>query len=273
MDKSKLINLKRRIKEQCSSHNSFPSAAVSTVTTTTSNMIQRKNSLTQTVEDSNVSEKVSFFNDQQQSKNSSNSFDQSKYDKFSSAVLASRHVSTYVDGKTSAAVEENAKEFSSKSITRDDSCDETSLLESNSVSQSTSSVNVKWICNSCSNQCLPVIRESRCLCGHRMKEHSPSHTIVKSDSKGPPNMPCAAKKCKCQNFLYVVAEGSWVLRCRCKHKHIEHDCSRAPFTCLNQKCVKENLCQGFDSPWVCNCGHTWSTHSQIIGYTCNPSAG
>mmetsp|Transcript_8078 Transcript_8078/g.12071 ORF Transcript_8078/g.12071 Transcript_8078/m.12071 type:complete len:138 (-) Transcript_8078:71-484(-) len=79
-------------------------------------------------------------------------------------------------------------------------------------------------------------------------------------------LPCDVKNCKCKCFFYVVAEGAWILRCRCKHKHIEHDCSTQPFGCLNSKCQRDHLCNGFDSPWVCNCSHVWSSHRQFIEY-------
>lgn len=61
------------------------------------------------------------------------------------------------------------------------------------------------------------------------------------------------------HFFYLVAEGSWILRCRCKHKHTEHDCGPGPHKCL--KCAG---CTGFDSPWVCNCGHNWASHQQVV---------
>ena len=45
---------------------------------------------------------------------------------------------------------------------------------------------------------------------------------------------------------------------RCKHKHTEHD----PVThaCTKPKCD----CSKFNSPWVCNCDHPWSRHSQTV---------
>ena len=106
-------------------------------------------------------------------------------------------------------------------------------------------LDVVWTCNHCKRECIPVRGESRCLCGHRYKEH-----------KGK-NFSCSHPGCKCRKFFFVVAEGAWILRCRCKHKHIDHD----PVTL---KCKKRNCkaCTGFDSPWVCNCGHPWSEHTQ-----------
>lgn len=108
---------------------------------------------------------------------------------------------------------------------------------------------IKWSCGECSNECIPIMRESRCLCGHRMKEH-------KLDPRTN-TFPCASRSCKCTHFFYLVAEGSWILRCRCKHKHTDHDCGPG-----SHKCGKCPACTGFDSPWVCNCGHGWSAHVQ-----------
>lgn len=98
---------------------------------------------------------------------------------------------------------------------------------------------------------------------------------------------CTSAKCACRAFFYVVAEGAWILRCRCKHKHTEHDPSRAPFGCTKPKCS----CAAFDrcagatlqevrwqshlrvthhvlhvcgSPWICNCDHTWASHTQEV---------
>ena len=109
---------------------------------------------------------------------------------------------------------------------------------------------IKWVCQECSNECIPVMRESRCLCGHRLKEH-------KSNPKNKMSFPCSSKNCKCNHFFFLVAEGAWILRCRCKHKHTDHDCSPGV-----HKCNKCTQCVGFDSPWVCNCGHTWASHTQ-----------
>lgn len=108
---------------------------------------------------------------------------------------------------------------------------------------------IKWACQECHNECIPVMRESRCLCGHRMKEHKHSTKDNKS--------PCASRGCRCNHFFYLVAEGAWILRCRCKHKHTDHDCGPGV-----HKCSKCAGCAGFDSPWVCNCGHSWGFHKQ-----------
>ena len=120
---------------------------------------------------------------------------------------------------------------------------------------------VKWVCQECNNECIPVIRESRCLCGHRLKDH-PLKVETLQSGKEKVSFKCSSRNCACKNFFYIVAEGAWVLRCRCKHKHIDHDCSKAPYSC--KKCNNPSKCAGFDSPWVCNCGCVWGKHKQII---------
>lgn len=70
---------------------------------------------------------------------------------------------------------------------------------------------IGWKCESCLVECIPVRRESRCLCGHRLKEHRQGAAL--SDP-----FPCQTRGCPCASFFFVVAEGAWTLRCRCKHK-------------------------------------------------------
>ena len=86
------------------------------------------------------------------------------------------------------------------------------------------------------------------MCGHRLKGHK---------DKG---HACSEKNCSCKGFYYIPAEGSWMLRCRCKRKATEHSCVK-PY-----KSIKPSLggviCNGFDSPWVCNCGCPWANHVQ-----------
>jgi hypothetical protein len=69
---------------------------------------------------------------------------------------------------------------------------------------------------------------------------------------------CCNGKCRCASFFFVVAEGSWTLRCRCKHKAVEHDA-------VTHACAKAGCgCAGFGSPWVCNCDHPWASHRQVV---------
>ena len=68
---------------------------------------------------------------------------------------------------------------------------------------------------------------------------------------------CNHAKCKCKSFFFIPAEGSWVLRCRCKHRHTDHD--PQTHACCKTGCQ----CAMFHSPWVCNCNHPWSHHKQV----------
>mmetsp|Transcript_26788 Transcript_26788/g.58411 ORF Transcript_26788/g.58411 Transcript_26788/m.58411 type:complete len:214 (+) Transcript_26788:84-725(+) len=108
-----------------------------------------------------------------------------------------------------------------------------------------------WICGTCNNECVPIRSESRCLCGHRLKDHE---KLGDCSSRAK----CTNARCGCKGFFFVVAEGAWVLRCRCKHKHVEHDAA-------THKCAKAGCgCSKFDSPWVCNCDHPWGVHRQVV---------
>ncbi|DAZ95622.1 TPA: hypothetical protein N0F65_002251, partial [Lagenidium giganteum] len=121
---------------------------------------------------------------------------------------------------------------------------------------------VRWYCTVCSRECIPIREESRCLCGHRYKEHPSPRDDPRIKNKAAPFIAfaCTTTKCPCKAFHYVVAEGAWILRCRCKHKHIDHDPGKAPFACNKPKCG----CSAFDSPWVCNCDHPWASHEQEV---------
>lgn len=108
---------------------------------------------------------------------------------------------------------------------------------------------IEWHCKGCDRTCIHVREECRCLCGHRLKDHA--------QGSGNVGWKCNKPKCPCRRFFYIVAEGAWILRCRCKHKHIEHDCSKRPYKCKKPNCKQ---CNGFESPWVCNCDHPWAMH-------------
>ncbi|KAF6251107.1 hypothetical protein COO60DRAFT_1275316 [Scenedesmus sp. NREL 46B-D3] len=113
-----------------------------------------------------------------------------------------------------------------------------------------------WICQECQRECVPIRAESRCMCGHRLKQHTQGQSAVFTVLIWPGR--CSVPSCSCPKFSFIVAEGSWILRCRCKHKHTEHD--PASHACSKAACS----CSGFSSPWVCNCNHPWSQHQQVL---------
>jgi hypothetical protein len=114
-----------------------------------------------------------------------------------------------------------------------------------------------WVCQECDRECIPIRDESRCLCGHRLRHHNPYNSDQATNNSNTVELSCTATGCKCRGFLYIFAEGSFVLRCRCKHKHTEHD--PQTHACSRSGCE----CRGFNSPWVCNCNHKWERHRQL----------
>ena len=66
-----------------------------------------------------------------------------------------------------------------------------------------------WVCSICDKECIPIRSESRCLCGHRLKDHDEMQTD-KKNGKG--IIPCKHPKCKCKAFYFIVADGAWILR-------------------------------------------------------------
>jgi hypothetical protein len=111
---------------------------------------------------------------------------------------------------------------------------------------------IVWRCKTCKEECVPVRSESRCLCGHRLKEHPRDERTGRHK--------CGAQKCACADFLFIVAEGAWVLKCQCKHKAVEHNPQAGPHPCTRRGCQ----CLRFHSPWVCNCNHAHSEHEQLL---------
>ncbi|GMH33682.1 hypothetical protein BSKO_01516 [Bryopsis sp. KO-2023] len=107
-----------------------------------------------------------------------------------------------------------------------------------------------WVCQECEQECVQIRSESRCICGHRLKEHH------REDETG--SHRCKNSKCSCPSFFLIVAEGSWILRCRCKHRHTDHE--PTTHSCKKPSCQ----CDKFDSPWVCNCDHAWANHKQMM---------
>jgi hypothetical protein len=96
-------------------------------------------------------------------------------------------------------------------------------------------VALAWQCRGCQGrECFPIRSESRCLCGHRLKDHHPGDVGGKGAKEKP--FACRQAKCACSHFNYIVAEGSWILRCRCKHKHTDHDPRKGDHPCLKDRC-------------------------------------
>ena len=153
---------------------------------------------------------------------------------------------------------------------------------------------------------MPIRSESRCLCGHRLKEHDkPSSTgacrwgycqhqcsheytllfdhkplqcqalvaafamhidiqytgtnssAVRPNAASPSDAGATMPNVPANPSSFIPAEGSWILKCRCKHRHTDHD--PVSHSCCKSSCN----CNIFHSPWVCNCNHAWSQHQQV----------
>jgi hypothetical protein len=134
-----------------------------------------------------------------------------------------------------------------------------------------------WVCGECERECWPIRSESRCLCGHRLKDH---HACAAADGAGAPRT-CNGRGCACRGFFFVPAEGAWTLRCRCKHKAVEHcavthACTRCKGSSGSIGGAKDgggSACARFDSPWMCNCDHGWAAHRQVEVGACGGSGG
>ena len=70
-------------------------------------------------------------------------------------------------------------------------------------------------------------------------------------------LPVRCSICFCCNLPAQPCPPYRTLRCQCKHKHTEHD----P---VSKACTKAACrCEGFHSPWHCNCNHPWAEHTQV----------
>ncbi|CAI6001583.1 unnamed protein product [Closterium sp. NIES-64] len=103
----------------------------------------------------------------------------------------------------------------------------------------------------------PELQDSDSLAGPPSDSHSGSSSSSSPSSHcGEFQLVCGRAKCACESFFFIPAQGVWILRCRCKHKHVEHE--PTSHKCIRPKCS----CDKFDSPWVCNCNHPWGHHTQ-----------
>ena len=92
--------------------------------------------------------------------------------------------------------------------------------------------------------CLSIAATSRCLCGHAYDAH-------------PEPFQCVVDGCKCDRFFFIITDGPWELKCRCKHKAADHCSERGDHPCTRYGCN----CKEYVSPWRCTtCGDKWDTH-------------
>lgn len=114
-----------------------------------------------------------------------------------------------------------------------------------------SALSCVWRCTECEPEasvcCKVAPTKYSCICGHKLSAHDARRKFA-----------CGAKDCACPGYRFHVQQGGWQVRCGCKHKHTERDARTG--RCLKVVGGKPCPCKGFESNWVCNCGHKWSSH-------------
>ena len=98
--------------------------------------------------------------------------------------------------------------------------------------------------------CQKILLAKKCFCNHMYKEHDYFNTNSKS-------VKCKIKTCECLGFMYLPVHGSSDLKCQCKHSFTEHK--------LNSlKCLKCQLCLGFEMKNACACGSSFRQHQTEV---------
>ena len=99
-----------------------------------------------------------------------------------------------------------------------------------------------WKCDTCDAVCCRIRKNKySCMCGQRLRAHDAGRGFR-----------CVASGCR--RYEFMVQDTEQPHKCRCKHAPADHE-PLPPYRC--RKCTD---CVGFDSPWVCNCGHPPSAH-------------
>ncbi|XP_077202510.1 protein FAM221B [Paroedura picta] len=129
---------------------------------------------------------------------------------------------------------------------------------------------IGWRCPEYLWDCFRVGDESRCFCGHALKQHQ-----IHVDCRA--TVPCTVPSCQCQSFMFIPARpeevgefwlqrrtgfdpNAWRAKCRCKHTHEEH----APLgsrACRAPGCS----CLAFSSSFLCAaCDRCWEEHETFF---------
>ncbi|XP_061463327.1 protein FAM221B [Rhineura floridana] len=129
---------------------------------------------------------------------------------------------------------------------------------------------IGWRCPEYLWDCFRVGDESKCFCGHLLKQHQ-----VYVERRA--TVPCTLPECKCQGFMFIpscpeeVGEfwlqrrtgfdpAAWRAKCRCKHTHEEHVPTGARI-CNARGCS----CRAFTSSFLCAaCDRRWEEHETFF---------
>ncbi|XP_005078948.1 protein FAM221B isoform X2 [Mesocricetus auratus] len=127
---------------------------------------------------------------------------------------------------------------------------------------------IGWRCPHYLWDCFRIGNESKCFCGHLLKEHH-----ILSDL----SVPCGMSQCRCLMFCFIPSRPeevgefwlkrratfdpkAWRAQCRCKHTHEEHAATGA-HPCRHRGCS----CNCFESNFLCAaCDRRWEEHETFF---------
>ncbi|XP_072815813.1 protein FAM221B isoform X2 [Vicugna pacos] len=127
---------------------------------------------------------------------------------------------------------------------------------------------IGWRCPHYLWDCFQIGDESKCFCGHLLREH---HII--SDI----SVPCNVGQCRCLMFCFIPSRPeevgefwlkrrttfdprAWRAQCRCKHSHDDHTAAGS-HSCR----VKGCSCSCFESNFLCAaCDRRWEEHETFF---------
>nr|XP_012625436.1 protein FAM221B isoform X4 [Microcebus murinus] len=127
---------------------------------------------------------------------------------------------------------------------------------------------IGWRCPHYLWDCFRIGDESKCFCGHLLREHK----IISDIS-----VPCNVSQCRCLMFCFIPSRPeevgefwlrrratfdpkAWRAQCRCKHSHEEHSATGS-HPCRHHGCC----CRYFESNFLCvACDRRWEEHETFF---------
>ncbi|XP_062938677.1 protein FAM221B isoform X1 [Cynocephalus volans] len=127
---------------------------------------------------------------------------------------------------------------------------------------------IGWRCPHYLWDCFRIGDESKCFCGHLLREHQ----IISDIS-----VPCHVSQCRCLMFCFIPSRPeevgefwlkrratfdpkAWRAQCRCKHSHEDH-AATGPHPCRHHGCC----CNCFESNFLCAaCDRCWEEHETFF---------
>uniref|UniRef100_H0X5L9 Family with sequence similarity 221 member B n=1 Tax=Otolemur garnettii TaxID=30611 RepID=H0X5L9_OTOGA len=127
---------------------------------------------------------------------------------------------------------------------------------------------IGWRCPHYLWDCFRIGDESKCFCGHLLREHR----IISDIS-----VPCNVSQCRCLMFCFIPSRPeevgefwltrratfdpkAWRAQCRCKHSHEEH-AATGSHPCRHRDCC----CRYFESNFLCAaCDRRWEEHETFF---------